>query len=168
MNTLLRKAAESGGVHPVYLDRVSSDFAAKIEDMSFLSELTPLMKTMFSSYCRLVQRHTFNGLSELVKNTILLIDSDISAPLSVSDIAKTQNVSLGYLSAVFKKETGTTLTEHIKNKRISHAKHLLATTELQIQAIALQCGIPDLQYFSKLFKKETGQAPNRYRHSLKK
>ena len=34
MNTLLRKAAESGGVHPVYLDRISSDFARKIEEIS--------------------------------------------------------------------------------------------------------------------------------------
>ena len=30
MNTLLRKAAENGGVHPVYLDRVSSEFAIKM------------------------------------------------------------------------------------------------------------------------------------------
>jgi hypothetical protein len=38
MNTLLRKAAESGGVHPLYLDRISSEFAARIEQLQHLSE----------------------------------------------------------------------------------------------------------------------------------
>ena len=33
MNTLLRKAAESGGVHPLYIDRISSDFAKRIESL---------------------------------------------------------------------------------------------------------------------------------------
>ncbi len=163
MNTLLRKAAESGGVHPVYIDRVSSDFAYKIESMSQLGQTPPLMRKMYTSYCNLVQNHTMKGYSELVKNTVLLIDSDISAQLSPCNIAKTQNVSLGYLSTLFKKETGKTLTEYIKHKRIAHAKHLLCNTQLQIQTVALHCGIVDLQYFSKLFKRETGKTPKQYR-----
>lgn len=165
MNTLLRKGAESGGVHPIYIDRVSSNFALKIEQITSTSEVASLMKEMFVTYCRLVRNHTMKGHSELIKNTILLIDSDVSAHLSVSDIAKNQNVSLGYLSALFKKECGKTLTEYIKEKRIAHAKHLLKTTPLQIQTIALRCGILDLQYFSKLFKKNTGMTPGQYRET---
>lgn len=167
MNTLLRKAAENGGVHPVYIDRVSGDFALKIECLSLPSDTAMLMKDMFKTYCRLVQKHTMNGYSELVKNTVLLIDSDISAPISPSALAKTHNVSLGYLSTLFRKETGKTLTEYIKDRRISHAKHLLKTTQLQVQTIALHCGILDLQYFSKCFKKNTGQTPKQYRESKK-
>ncbi|MBQ3015365.1 MAG: helix-turn-helix domain-containing protein [Clostridia bacterium] len=163
MNTLLRKAAESGGVHPLYIDRVSSDFAYKIENMSQLGQTAPLMRKMYTSYCSLVQKHTMRGFSELIKNTVLLIDSDISAQLSPGDIAKAQNVSLGYLSTLFRKETGKTLTEYIKAKRIAHAKHLLCNTQLQIQTVALHCGVVDLQYFSKLFKKETGKTPKQYR-----
>ena len=168
MNTLLRKAVESGGVHPVYIDRVSSDFALKIEKLSHTSETPPLMREMFTTYSNLVRNHTMSGYSELVKNTVLLIDSDISAPITPSIISKTLGVSLGYLSSLFKKETSKTLTEYITDKRIAHAKHLLVTTPLQIQTVAQRCGIVDLQYFSKLFKREVGQTPKAYREAKSK
>ena len=167
-NTLLRKAVEKGGVHPVYIDRVSSDFALKIESLTHASETASLMREMFTTYSKLVRNHTMNGYSELTKNTVLLIDSDVSAPITPSAIAKTLGVSLGYLSTIFKKETGKTLTEHLTDKRISHAKHLLTTTQLQIQTVALRCGIVDMQYFSKLFKRKTGQTPKQYRESKSK
>ena len=63
------------------------------------------------------------------------------------------NVSNVYLSSMFKKETGKTITEYIREKRLSYAVYLLRSTNLQIQTIALRCGIVDVQYFSKLFKK---------------
>jgi AraC-like DNA-binding protein len=163
MNTLLRKAAERGGVHPYYIDKLSSDFAAKIERMSHLSENSELMREMFRSYCRLVRRHATKNLSVVVQKAKLLIDSDLSANLSLKTVAENQNVSLGYLSDVFKRETGKTVTEYIRERRIEHAKYLLGTTQLQIQTVALHCGIVDVHYFSKIFKKETGKTPKEFR-----
>ncbi len=166
MNTLLRKAAESGGVHPVYLDRVSSEFAVKIEQLSSLSENGALMREMFRTYCRLVRKHTIRHLSPTVQKTVLLIDSDLSANLSPGRLAEQQSVSLGYLSTIFRRETGKTISEYIREKRIQHAVHLLSTTNLQIQTVALHCGIMDVQYFSKIFKKQIGKTPKEYRESL--
>lgn len=166
MNTLLRKAAERGGVHPVYLDRVSSGFAAKIEGMSDLSKNNALMREMFRSYCRLVRRHSLVGFSLVVQKTVLLIESDLSATLSLKSLADSLNISPGYLSTIFKKDTGKTISEYIREKRIKHAANLLATTQMQIQTIALHCGIMDLQYFSKTFKRLTGKTPKEYRESI--
>ncbi len=166
MNTLLRKAAESGGVHPVYLDKTSSMFAVRIEQMASVSENGALMREMFRAYCRLVRKHTMKQFSLLVQKTILLIDSDLSADLSPSALASSQGISLGYLSTVFKRETGKTLSEYIREKRMAHAAHLLGTTNLQIQTVALHCGIMDVQYFSKIFKRHTGKTPKEYRESL--
>ena len=167
MNTLLRKAAERGGVHPLHLDRVSSDFANKIERLSSLSDNPALMKEIFSTYCRLVREHSLTKYSPIVQKTVLLIDSNLSADLSPSLLAKKQEVSLGYLSTVFKKETKKTLSEYIREKRIEYAAYLLETTSLQVQTVALHCGILDVQYFSKLFKKQTGLTPTQYRASHK-
>ena len=167
MNTLLRKAAESGGVHPVYLDRVSSDFALKIERIESLSDNAALMKDMFRSYCRLVRKHSIKKYSPVVQKTILMIDTDLSADLSLSALAEHQGISLGYLSTVFKKETGKTISEYVREKRINHAIHLLGTTHLQVQTVALHCGIMDVQYFSKIFKKQTGKTPKEYRESMR-
>jgi len=105
--------------------------------------------------------------SPAVQKTILIIDSELSSDLSLTSLSARQNISAGYLSAVFKKETGKTLSEYIREKRIESAIHLLQTTHLQIQTVALHCGIMDVQYFSKMFKKQTGKTPKEYRESIK-
>lgn len=167
MNTLLRKAAEAGGVHPVYLDSVSTGFALKIEQLPSLLQVSPFMRDMFRAYCRLVRKHATNKYSHVVEKTILLIDSDLSAPLSLHALAAAQGVTPPYLSTVFKKETGQTVSAYIRERRIRHATHLLATTNLQIQTVALHCGIMDVQYFSKIFKRQTGKTPKEYREDIK-
>ena len=167
MNTLLRKAAESGGVHPVHLDRVSSEFAAKIERLFSVSDVRALMSDMFKTYCRLVRSMSLKSLSPLVQNAILIIEADLSADISPSRLAESLGVSLGYLSTVFKRQTGKTVSQYILDKRMDYAKYILSTTNMQIQNVALHCGIMDVQYFSKLFKKHTGKTPTEYRSFAK-
>ncbi len=167
MNTLLRKAAEAGGVHPMYLNTVSTNFALKIEQLPALSQSASLMREMFRAYCRLVRKHSTNKYSHVVQKTILLIDADLSAPLSLHSLAAAQDISAGYLSGIFKKETGKTVSNYIREKRMKHAIHLLSTTHLQIQTVALHCGVMDVQYFSKIFKGYTGKTPREYREAIK-
>ncbi len=167
MNTLLRKAAESGGVHPIHIDKLSSKFAARIEMISDTAKVSDLMREMFSSYCRLVHKHATRQYSPVVKKTVIEIDSDISAELSLATLAAKRGVSGGYLATVFKRETGKTVSEYVRDKRMEHAKYLLRTTDLQIQTVALHCGIIDVQYFSKLFKKQIGKTPKEYRDASK-
>jgi YesN/AraC family two-component response regulator len=162
-NTLLRKAAQKGGVHPIYINETSSAFAHKIEKMLCADECRGIICDMFRAYCRLVRKHSMQGFSLAVQKAVIVIDSDISANLSLSTLSEMQGISPGYLSAIFKRDTGKTVSEYIRERRMNHAMHLLATTQLQIQTVALYCGIMDLQYFSKIFKKYTGMTPKDYR-----
>lgn len=163
MNTLLRKAAESGGVHPVYLDSVSSDFAKKIENIHSMEAIPDFMLNIMRTYCNLVRKHSIKDYSPLVQNVIIRIESDLTSDLSLSALARVHNVSAGYLSGLFKKETGRTLTEYVNGRRIHRAKHLLRTTNLQIQTIAQHCGVLDFHYFCRIFKNATGKTPTEYR-----
>lgn len=167
MNTLLRKAAEQGGVHPLYIDRISSEYAHKIEMLKRLDDVLGLMKDMFSAYCRLVRKQVTKQYSPVVKNAIIMIDSDISANISLQILAEKQGITPEYLATVFKKETGKTVMEYVRDKRMQLALYLLNTTNLQIQTIAMHCGIIDVQYFSKVFKKETGKTPKEYRKLMR-
>lgn len=168
MNTLLRKGAEQGGVHPLYLDSVSSNFAMEIEQMTSEKAIHELMQNMFRTYCVLVKKHSTKGFSAPVQKTITYIDSDIGANISTSMLANMQKVSASYLSSIFKKETGKSITEYINVKRVEMAKDLLKKTNLQVQTIAQHCGIMDMNYFSKVFKKYTGKTPKEYRESFRK
>lgn len=167
MNTLMRKAAERGSVHPVYLDHVSSDFARKIELTASISAAHKLMKDMVSNYCRLVNKHSMREYSLPIQKTLVCIESNLAGDLTLHSLAALQNISSGYLSALFRKETGQTLTGYINGRRSKKAAYLLRSTALQIQTIAQFCGIPDANYFTKTFKKYSGLTPLEYRHSEK-
>ncbi len=166
MNTLLRKAAEKGGVHPLYLDQTSTDFARRIELTASPGAARELMRDIFRTYCRLVKTRALTHYSPPVQKLIAGIDTDLAGDLSLRTLAAAQGLNASYLSALFRRETGETVTQHVNRKRIQQAIHLLSSTHLQIQTVAQHCGIPDVNYFSKLFKKHTGKTPREYRNTL--
>jgi YesN/AraC family two-component response regulator len=151
----------------MYIDRVSSDFARRIEEMTRTDDSMGLMYEMFRTYCRLVRKHSLKGYSATVRRAVLIIDSDLSGELSLKPLAEALKVSPGYLSGIFKRDTGKTLTEYVRERRMEEAMHLLTTTSLEIQTVALHTGIVDVQYFSKQFKAYTGLSPREYREREK-
>ena len=162
-NTLLRKAAERGGVHPIHLDSVSSDFARKIESVPDTKSGQELMAGMVQAYSRLVRKHSIKQYSPIVQKAVACIESGFSNDLGLSSLAAVLNINSSYLSALFRKETGKTVTEYINEKRMKEGAHLLKTTRLQVQTIAQHCGISDMNYFSKIFKKQYGITPKQFR-----
>ena len=166
LNTLLRKAAEQGLVHPLHIDHLSSSVAREIENISSLEEGQKLQKEMVVKYCRLVKNHSMKNYSLLVQKVLTRIDLDLTADLSLKSQAKLLNINASYLSTLFKKETGQTLTEYVNKKRIEYACSLLENTNLQIQTVAQQCGILDVNYFTKIFMKHKNQTPKEYREAL--
>ena len=95
-----------------------------------------------------------------------MVDSDLTADLSLKHLSKLLSINASYLSSLFKKETGKTLTEFITQKRMQQAAFLLRTTQLQVQTVAQHCGIYDVNYFTKMFKKFSGQTPKEFREQL--
>lgn len=85
--------------------------------------------------------------------------------LGLSDLSKYIGVSSAYLSALYKKVTGTNIGDTISEKRISQACHLLQSTDIPLKDISLQCGFSNQYYFSSCFKKRMGCSPSQYRMS---
>lgn len=166
LNTLLRKAVEAAAVHPIHIDAISSQYAKKIESATSEFACLSIYKEMVRKYCLLVKNHSLKGYSLLVRKVITKIDYDLTADLSLKVQAEYLNVNPSYLSTLFKKETGMTLTEYINRKRIEHALLLLNSTDMQIQMIAQYCGITDVNYFTKTFKKIVGKTPKEYREMI--
>lgn len=165
MNTLLRKAAESGGVHPYYINKVSTDFAIKTELITSTHEIKDFMLTMMRTYCLLVKQHSTKNFSPVIQKAVLYIENNLSGDLSLRTLSKESSVSPGYFSSLFRKETGLSLTEYVNTKRTEYAKHLLKTTPHQVQTVAQMCGILDFHYFCRVFKKNTGMTPTQFRES---
>ena len=87
--------------------------------------------------------------------------------VSLEDISKKFNYSVGHLCRKFKEETGDTIIEYTTKYRISIAMRLLyERSELNIEEVALEVGFSDLQYFTKSFKRCVGVTPGKYRQEV--
>ena len=166
LKTLLRKAAEYGGVHPLHIHRLSSSFAEQIENTRSIKQSWQLQEKMIRSFCNLVKQQSLSEYSLYVAQAITMVQFDLTADLSLKAIAAQLNVNPSYLSNLFHKECGCTLTEFVNRQRVEKAALLLRNNNLLVQDVAAECGIQDANYFIKLFKKYTGLTPNRYRQQM--
>lgn len=165
LNTLLRKAAEEAGVHPYYIDACSNANVIRLEQCSNEIQLSRLYQEFVERYCELIRQYALEPYSKPVQDAIYLIQSDLSADLSLTALAEKLDLDRSYLSALFSREVGKPLSAYVLEKRILRAQHLLITTPLSIQEIAWELGIPDANYFARLFKRETGATPRQYREN---
>ncbi len=71
-----------------------------------------------------------------------------------------------HLSRVFRKVTGSMISEFIISKRINYACILLRDKEISINDVVLRSGFTNTGTFYSNFKKKTGQSPERYRKTI--
>ena len=153
-------------MHPLHIDRLSDSLARQLEKLHTVDEVLGMYNKMVHKYCLLVKNHSMQGYSQLVQRVILRVETDLTADLSLAAHAEQLNVNASYLSTLFKKEMGVTLTEYVNRQRVEHGIFLLNATDLLIQTIAQYCGMPDVNYFTKTFKKVTGKTPSEYRNQV--
>jgi len=165
LNTLLRKAAEKGGLSPLYLDSISAKYSIQIEKCSSIHELMNLYYTIQLDYCESVRRYSNKEYTYRTKKAIEYIRFNLDQTLNLSSIASALNISSSELSRTFKKETGESITEFINKMRINEALHLLNNEDIPITQIAYMVGYNDINYFTKVFKKLKNITPSNYRKS---
>lgn len=89
---------------------------------------------------------------------------DLSVPLLCSHF----HLSKSELYSIFKEYFNSSVADFIQKRRLNRACTLLETTSLPVNKIAEQCGIPDYNYFSKVFKRTFQISPREYREKIKK
>ncbi len=87
--------------------------------------------------------------------------------LSQTQVADYFQVSVYSLSKMFNNQIGMGFTKYVNSKRVEHAKELLITTELSVKEIAGMVGVPDDNYFSRLFRKIVDISPLEFRNQNK-
>ena len=101
--------------------------------------------------------------SDMIERIKLYVEEHLSREITRKEIAEFAGFNQEYLSTLFKKETGDTLSEYIQKKRLSVAKKLLRQTNLPISLISQDCGYETLSYFSNVFRQKVGLSPREYR-----
>lgn len=83
--------------------------------------------------------------------------------LTIETIADTMGFNRHYMMRAFKKETGLTIAQQLKDIRLSRAADLMRNTQKPITEVAQLTGFESLSHFSREFKEELGETPADYR-----
>jgi len=109
------------------------------------------------------QKH-FVSLIDEVKR---YIDTNFHNDISRESVAEMFNISPGYLSRLFSKESDIKFNEYLKYSRISRSRTLLTNTNIKINEVSEKCGFTDTNYFCKVFREVNGCTPLEYRRKNK-
>lgn len=162
--TLYSRAAVQGGLSRVVSFSLANQYIRALEDASTIPETMDVYQRMLDDYIRRVHACKQQEVSSpLIRNCIELINLHIEKPLSLRRIAEQVNYSEYYLSKLFKKETGGSIVDYIKKKKIDYAKILLLDTNRSIQDIAEDLSFSTPSRFTETFRKITGIPPKEYR-----
>ncbi|SFW37944.1 helix-turn-helix domain-containing protein [Chitinophaga sancti] len=96
-----------------------------------------------------------------------LIEEKYTTLKNVSDYAGLMHVKPVLLNEISKQQSGITAGEHIRNRVILEAQRYLYNTDLSAKEIAYRLGFEDPHYFSRFFKKYTGQTPSEFKETGK-
>lgn len=141
---------------PQILDSFARSTDSVDDLLTFLDRVTLQYKEKVS----LTQDDSNIGLLRQIKN---YVGGHLENVLNREEIAEKFFISKDYLSHLFTRHEGMGFTQYVNEQRINKAKELLQNSELPIKIIALNVGIADYAYFSKMFRKSTGISANEYR-----
>jgi AraC-like DNA-binding protein len=91
------------------------------------------------------------------------IDEHHGEPFQLETLAKAVHLSPKYLSNLFRKTTGKTITDFLTIRRLKHASQLLQTTALSVQEVSERSGFSNCSYFCHTFRKYAGMTPGQFR-----
>lgn len=94
----------------------------------------------------------------------LMIREKLNSPVSPEELAAALNMSYTWFRRMFRQYTGLAPAQYITQLKIQKARELLSVTSMPIKEIALELGYESIDYFSTLFKKQTGTTPGQFRN----
>ena len=86
--------------------------------------------------------------------------------VGAGELAKETGLSMDYLSRLFKRYEGVSVTEYILNVKVEAACNMLKYSDRKIGAVADYLSFGSLSYFSRVFKRKTGMSPQQYRKNI--
>jgi AraC-like DNA-binding protein/mannose-6-phosphate isomerase-like protein (cupin superfamily) len=125
-------------------------------------ELDGVAAALTGAFFRLLSTsnsYSYSGMEEIV----LHINKNYMNDLSIGILSAKLGYSDSYFHRSFKKHTGRTPIEYVTSVRVQNAVRLLRSTSLSVKRISSMVGFGDPLYFSKVFKRITGDSPKAFR-----
>jgi len=131
------------------------------EDEESLVDLLGEMQIDFASRMQTFKKDI--SLSFHIRRCVDYINHHLNRKLTVDELSAYIGLSNAYLSRLFLKETGCSISEYVHGAKISAAQNMLQYSQLSYSDIALSLGFSSQSAFITLFRKVTGFTPKKYR-----
>ncbi|HJA65506.1 MAG TPA: response regulator [Candidatus Mediterraneibacter cottocaccae] len=127
-----------------------------------IEEVVQITKEQMDEYLQFINQDkgSYRFKAEVTKD---YVKHHYGEDINLDVLAKRLFLSSGYLSMIFKKETGENLNQFIKNVRLEKSAELLTGTDLPVGEVCRQVGFGNMSYFSKCFRRQYGLTPDAYR-----
>ncbi|MDR1029053.1 MAG: AraC family transcriptional regulator [Clostridiales Family XIII bacterium] len=163
--TLVTRFAIEGGldIESAYsLSDAYIKLADRSKDADAVFALFPKMAIEFCEKVRYA-KHKSKPLSPLVRKCVEYIDSNLHYKITLDDLGRETGRNPSYLCSRFKEEIGVSIIEYINESKIGEAKQLLGDESIPLSEIANTLNFCSQSYFTKVFKRRTGETPRGYR-----
>ncbi len=124
------------------------------------AKLNHALKEVHEPEFRHVAGSTQATLVDVVQS---VVGANPHLPVTVADIARAAHITPNHFSLIFRRQTGTTFSDFLAEKRFERASERLRDLTLSIAQVAHQSGFTGPNYFAKVFHKRTGMTPCQWR-----
>lgn len=126
-----------------------------------VSDLHPVMCEDYTKRMKNLRKQKI--CSKHIADCVDYIYEHLHTRITINDLSEYVNLNPSYLSRLFKKETGTTVSAYIQNKKIETAQNMLVYSDYTLSQISSILAFPSQSYFTEIFHKRTGMTPTKYR-----
>lgn len=144
--------------------RMSDFYIQKLDDIHTKTEVRKLHDEMVMDYTEKMRKYSCNDTNSKHINACKeYIYSHIKERITIEDLSDELGVSSGYLSRLFKKETGVSVSVYIRRQKIDMAKNLLRFSDYSMIEIANRLSFSSQSHFIQQFREAVGMTPKKYR-----
>ena len=161
---MITRLCRQNGMELEQAFRLSDFYIQKLDDIHTEEEVHRLHDEMVMDYTEKMRKYFRSDTNSKHINACKeYIYSHIKERITVEDLADELGVSSGYLSRLFKKETGVSVSAYIRSQKIDMAKNLLRFSDYSMIEIANRLSFSSQSHFIQQFREVVGMTPKKYR-----
>lgn len=165
--TLACRSAIIGGMPHEEAYNASDLYIQRMDVLESEDEVKNLAYDMFSFYTNyMANLDRSKVISKNIATVVDYIRYHLNEKIRLKDLAEKVNLNPNYLSELFKKEMGETVSGYIMNQRIATARNMLKYSDYSYSEISAILAFASQSHFISAFSRKTGMTPREFRNRL--
>ena len=165
---IISRTAIEAGVDAKDLMGLNYSYLTELNKSKDLDELLFKLNDILTNFISKVASTKEKKKKIKIRNIIEYIDQNFTRKLASEEVARIGGLSMSRCLHLFKEETGMSLSEYVKKRRIDYGKYLLLNTDISLADCSIETGFFDQSHFTKTFKQVEKITPSKFRRKYKK